>query len=161
MGAWNPHAGLVYRPPTRTPISMLCASSSVRAPCPRSLTKESPMLTPLLMRNSTHARPPDIYQRPHPALPVCISPRFVYWTDGWLSLVYPLVSSFFFFLRRMCYRDQYRIQREHLAFPFCVRTADLHSRLSQAYRPFHKSRGMSYSLFHSPLLTPCQTKRRD
>ena len=30
MGAWNPHTGLVYRPPTRTPTSMLCASSSVR-----------------------------------------------------------------------------------------------------------------------------------
>ncbi len=27
MDAWNPHAGLAYRPPTRMPISMLSASS--------------------------------------------------------------------------------------------------------------------------------------
>jgi len=99
MGAWNPHAGLVYRPPTRTPTSMLCASSSVRArqvpvhfcsPRQRELDAHT-----LLIRNSTHARPPDIHQRPHPALPVRSFSAMYYWTD-WLSVVSPLISYFFF-----------------------------------------------------------------
>ena len=70
MDAWNPHAGLAYRPPTTMPISMPSASSLVRTAKPL-FAPDKGRFT-LLVPNSAHARPIDIHQRPYPALPVCI-----------------------------------------------------------------------------------------
>jgi hypothetical protein len=94
MGAWNPHAGLVYRPPTRTPTSMLCASSSVRTEVPF-ISQPEPDAHPPHTKNSTYARPPDIHKRPHPALPVRMSPYYV--LNGSLTVTSSIFSPWFHF----------------------------------------------------------------
>ena len=100
MDAWNPHAGLAYRPPTTMPISMPSASSLVRTAKPL-FAPDKRRLT-LLVPNSAHARPLDIHQRSNPALPVCIPP---------LSLVPGCITDFrsflvdFIFLGRVYHLD--------------------------------------------------------
>jgi hypothetical protein len=98
MGAWNPHAGLVYRPPTRTPTSMLCASSSVRAPQPsRSFFplpgQREPDAHTLLIALMLD-RLISINDR-IPLSPYVFSPRYLCILDGWLSVVSPSISFTF------------------------------------------------------------------
>ena len=172
MGAWNPHAGLVYRPPTRTPTWMLFASSSVRA---ISFPKKQ-IVIKSLHDNSAHARPPDIHQRPYSSFTVRVhtcppehphTPRsdFSLFFFSFLSIFSHGLAILFlrFFMARIyaCTDDptmpgsSHPTQREHITFPLCVHTADLHSRLSPAHRTLYQSRGVPFS---SPSSAPPSDK---
>ena len=103
MGAWN-LPGLVYRPPTRTPTSMLCASSSVRSAYPFVCFRRSKDSHLRMNQNSTHARPIDIHQRPYSPLTVRSSPLLMSSTDG-LSVFFSFAFGWGFSCRCACYRD--------------------------------------------------------
>ena len=106
----------------------------------------------LIVLNSAHARPLDIHQRPYPTLTVCFSPLSLFL--GRIADLHPYFVDFFFLRGRgRVYHLDPMInrtppQREHLAFPLRICTADLHPRVSQAYRTLHQPRSVC------PILSP-------